>query len=187
VGEEKTVPDRRADAAPGAGGHTAAVLADPACRPVRDTDSAALIGLIGGCWAEYPGCVLDVDGEEPWLRAPATAYAATGGTMWVVERAPAVVACIGLVPHGPRAELKSLYVGRAGRRQGLGARLVAMVEAEAVARGARDLELWSDTRFTDAHRLYQRLGYARTGRQRDLRDLSATTEYQFHKTLPLVA
>jgi GNAT superfamily N-acetyltransferase len=142
-----------------------------------------LITLIGGCWAEYPGCVLDVDAEEPWLRAPATAYAGKGGAMWVVEQTPAVVACIGLVPHGSRAELKSLYVARAGRRQGLGARLVALVEAEAAARGAREVELWSDTRFAAAHRLYRRLGYARTGRQRDLHDLSATTEYHFNKPL----
>jgi len=155
-----------------------------AVRPVRDTDSAALIGLIGGCWAEYPGCVLDVDGEESWLRAPAAAYAAKGGALWVVERAGAVVGCVGLVRHGERAELKSLYVARAGRRQGLGARLVALVEAAAAAGGARAVELWSDSRFTAAHRLYQRLGYARTGRERELHDLSGTTEYEFGKLLP---
>ncbi len=154
-------------------------------RPVRDEDSAALIALIAGCWSEYPGCVLDVDAEEPWLRSPATAYAGTGGAMWVVQRDGAgdgtVLACVGLMPHGGHAELKSLYVARAGRRQGLGGRLVALVEAEAVARGATTVELWSDTRFADAHRLYERLGYLRTGRRRELHDLSNTTEYHFAK------
>jgi len=42
-------------------------------REVSDADSAALIELITTCFAAYPGCVLDVDGEEPWLRAPAAA------------------------------------------------------------------------------------------------------------------
>ena len=153
-------------------------------RPVRDADSEALIALIGGCWAEYPGCVMDVDGEEPWLRAPAAYYARRGGTMWVVERGGAVLACAGVVPDGERAELKSLYVAAAGRRQGLGARLVAAVEAEAVRRGATRIELWSDTRFDDAHRLYHRLGYTRTGGERELHDRSATVEWEFAKHLP---
>jgi GNAT superfamily N-acetyltransferase len=157
--------------------------ADLVRRPVRDADSAALIALIGGCWSEYPGCVLDVDGEEPWLRAPATAYAGEDRALWVVERDGAVVACVGLVTHGRRAELKSLYVAGAGRRQGLGGRLVAVVEAEAARRGATAMGLWSDTRFADAHRLYERHGYRRTGRRRELHDLSDTTEYEFAKTL----
>jgi hypothetical protein len=45
------------------------------------------------------------------------------------------------------------------------------------------MELWSDTRFLDAHRLYERLGYRRTGRTRELHDLSDTVEYEFDKPL----
>ena len=152
-------------------------------RLVRDTDSTALIELIATCWQEYPGCVMDVDGEEPWLRAPATAYARKAGVFWVVEQGTTVVACVGYVPHGDQAELKSLYVAKPARRRGLGAELTALVESTAVERGAREMTLWSDTRFADAHRLYERLGYRRTGRQRDLHDLSNTTEYEFIRTL----
>jgi GNAT superfamily N-acetyltransferase len=154
-------------------------------RPVRDADSSALIELIGTCWAEYPGCVLDVDGEEPWLRAPAAASAADGGSCWVVEDGGGVVvACVGIKPRaGGIAELKSLYVARRARRRGLGARLTGLVEAEARRLGARRMVLWSDTRFGDAHRLYERLGYARTGRTRELHDLSGTSEYEYAKQL----
>jgi putative acetyltransferase len=42
---------------------------------------------------------------------------------------------------------------------------------------------WSDTRFTDAHRLYARLGYVRTGDRRDLGDISNSSEYRFEKAL----
>ena len=45
------------------------------------------------------------------------------------------------------------------------------------------LRSWSDTRFLDAHRLYERLGYVRTGETRDLHDLSNTTEFFFVKEL----
>lgn len=155
-------------------------------RPVRDSDSAALVALIGSCWAEYPGIVLDVDGEEPWLRAPASAYRRWGGRMWVLvpDGGDGPVACVGVKPHGPGVvELKSLYVAAAARRRGLGSRLTRMVEEEARRSGALRVELWSDSRFADAHRMYERLGYRRTGNTRDLHDLSHTTEYEFVRDL----
>lgn len=155
-------------------------MPEPSIRPARDSDSAALIALIGGCFAEYPGCVLDVDGEEPWLRAPASAYAEMGGRLWVASVGETVVGCIGLRPGGV---LKSLYVAGSARRRGLGSRLVGIVERAAREAGERRILLWSDTRFTDAHRLYERLGYRRTGRSRELHDLSASTEYEFCREL----
>jgi N-acetylglutamate synthase-like GNAT family acetyltransferase len=155
-------------------------------REVRDADSAALIDLIGGCWAEYPGVVLAIDEEEPWLRRPASYYAGAGATarMWVVDDRDGLAACVGVKPleDGAAAELKSLYVAPWARRRGLGAALVDVVERYATGRGARTVRLWSDSRFADGHRLYARLGYRRAG-QRDLHDLSDTTEYGFVKPL----
>lgn len=150
----------------------------PVRRPAADSDSAALIDLIGGCFAEYPGCVLAVDEEEPWLRRPASGYP---GQLWVVELDGSVVACVGYKPHGP--ELKNLYVSAKARRRGLGEWLVGVVEDAARADGATSILLWSDSRFRDAHRLYTRLGYDRTGATRELHDLSSTTEYEFLRSL----
>lgn len=156
----------------------------PRVRAAEDSDSAALIALIGEIWSEYPGCVLDVDGEEPWLRAPATAYADAGGRFWVATLGGVVAACVGVKTAAAGvAELKNLYVSAKARRQGLGELLSALVEEEALRRGARAIELWSDTRFADAHRLYARLGYARLPRTRELHDQSNTVEYAFSKEL----
>jgi GNAT superfamily N-acetyltransferase len=103
----------------------------------------------------------------------------------VVERAGAVVASVGLVPRGPSSvELKSLYVARPARRRGLGARLVSVVEQEAASLAATAVVAWSDSRFLDAHALYHRCGYQRTGRSRELHDLSRTVEYEFTRSLP---
>lgn len=148
----------------------------PGLRPVRDEDGPALEQLIAGCWSEYPGCVMDVDNEEPWLRAPAAAYAEKRGALWVTRD---VSACVGMRPLAAHTvELKSLYVSASARRGGIGGRLVRRGERWARERGAERIELWSDTRFLDAHRLYERLGYAFTGVTRDLHDLSNTTEYE---------
>lgn len=164
--------------------HVSMRKAVPVVREVRDDDGPALIALIGGAWGEYPGVELHVDAEEPWLRAPATAYAGWDGRMWVVELAGEVVACCGMKPVRDRVvELKSMYVAASARRRGLARRLEALVLAEARRRGAARVELWSDTRFLDAHATYRALGYAQLPGERDLQDLSASFEYPFAKDL----
>jgi len=163
-----------------------AAMVDWFVRPVADTDSAALIELIGGIWAEYPGVELHVDAEEPWLRAPATFHAEHDGQFWVAcdDETDAIIGCVGIKGVAAETvELKSLYVSKAARRTGLGSALVRLVEATAADRAARTIRLWSDSRFHDAHRLYAGLGYVSTGQERDLADLSNTTEYGFAKDL----
>jgi GNAT superfamily N-acetyltransferase len=156
----------------------------PVLREVRDEDGPALIELIGGCWREYPGVELHVDAEEPWLRAPATAYRGWEGRMWVAELAADLVACCGVRPAGGDVvELKSMYVAARARRLGLARRLEALVLGEANARGASRVELWSDTRFLDAHAAYRALGYEQLPGERDLHDLSHSREYPFVKGL----
>jgi predicted GNAT family N-acyltransferase len=156
----------------------------PVVRPVRDDDGAALIALIGGCWAEYPGVELHVDEEEPWLREPASAYSRWGGRMWVVELDGEVVACCGVKPVAEGVvELKSMYVAARARRRGLARLLEGLVLAEARERGADRVELWSDTRFLDAHTTYTVLGYEQLPGERDLHDRSHSREYPFAKQL----
>lgn len=157
----------------------------PVVRAVRDDDAAALIALIGGCWAEYPGVELHVDDEEPWLRAPASAYRRWDGRMWVVELDGDVVACCGVKPVQPGVvELKSMYVAARARRRGIARLLETLVLDEARRRGAGRVELWSDTRFGEAHVTYVSLGYEQLPGERDLHDLSQSREYAFAKDLP---
>lgn len=155
-------------------------------RSLRAEDSLAVIALVERAYAEYPGCVLDLPGVDADLPVLAEAWRDAGGRGWVVEDDDeVVVACVGLTPaqddaHGARVELKRLYVADTHRRRGLGRALVALVEHHAVAdHDARSVELWSDTRFRDAHRLYEGCGYERTGGIRRLHDPSDTTEYHF--------
>ncbi|GAC1412394.1 MAG: GNAT family N-acetyltransferase [Actinomycetota bacterium] len=154
-------------------------------RDARDDDDWDLIGLIAGCWSEYPGCVLDVHGEVPELLGIASYGKRCGGRFWIAESDGRLVASIGILP-GPGTDmvtLTKLYVARSARRQGMAARLVDLVENEARARNARTIELWSDTRFLDAHRFYERHGYTRHEQTRALHDLSNSIEYRFTKDL----
>jgi putative acetyltransferase len=153
-------------------------------RAVRDDDAAALCALIGGVYAEYPGCVLEIDGQDADLLSLATVVAARGGAMWVVERNGELVACCGWVPSGPGVvQLRRLYVAEPARRQGLGGLLADEVERAARAVRAEQIELWSDTRFADAHRLYESRGYLRRPEIRELHDASNSVEYHYVKFL----
>lgn len=154
-------------------------------RPVTDDDAGQLIELIGSVYGEYPGCVLDLDGVDADLTEPASSFRDKGGDLWVVtDDQGEIVACCGWAPTGPgTVELKRLYVRPDRRRAGLGAWLVEQVERVAHERGAGTVTLWSDTRFTDAHRLYRRCGYRATNETRQLHDPSDTTERRFERQL----
>jgi putative acetyltransferase len=150
----------------------------------RDEDGLGLIRLIEAVYAEYPNCILDVPGEEPDLLAIATTYSEWGGRFWVAKRGRTLVGCIGVRPAKDQTvELKKLYVASNERRSGLGTRLVDLVLDEGRKRGAQRIDLWSDTRFIEAHAFYERLGFTRTERTRHRHDISQTVEYEY--VLPL--
>ncbi len=117
---------------------------------------------------EYHADLFDIEAE----------YMTDSSRFWVGEVDGDVVGCIGIVTFptlpgevgetvvhegfvrvaGTDCELIRLYVHPEGRRTGLGSKLTEVVIEEARARGCRLMELWSDKRFVDAHRLYQRFG-----------------------------
>jgi GNAT superfamily N-acetyltransferase len=151
-------------------------------RPVRKEDIAQIIELIGAVWAEYD-CVLDAETEERALLAPDEYFHARRGEFWVVEEAGEIVATVAVTLNDPEtAELKYLYVDKNKRGHGLGARLTGQAITFARAKGAGEMILWSDTRFTNAHRLYERLGFEKTVR-RELDDLNNSIEYGFRMNI----
>jgi GNAT superfamily N-acetyltransferase len=157
-------------------------------RPGRDADAPGFIALIGACWAEYPGIVLDVDAELPELHALAAYYAAKGGALWTAEAAGCVVGMIAVVPAGDSAwEICRLYVLAPWRGAGLAHRLLDQAETHARGAGGTRLLLWSDTRFERAHRFYEKRGYVRTGPIRVLNDLSNSLEFGYAKPVDGVA
>ncbi len=152
-------------------------------RAARDADGPGVIAVIAAAYAEYPGCILDVEAELPELKTPASSYALKDGRFWVAESAEGILGCVACRPAPERGlELEKLYVARAARRYGLGTRLLGLVEAEATARQAGYITLWTDTRFEAAHAFYQAHGFRRSG-LRELDDASQSVEYGFRKEL----
>jgi GNAT superfamily N-acetyltransferase len=64
---------------------------------------------------------------------------------------------------GVYARIAVLAVSSTARGQGIGAQLVQAVERWAVTKGAREVYVNSGLHRDEAHRFYERNGYARTG------------------------
>ena len=162
-------------------------------RDADDSDSDGVIALYTACWGEHDGMVLDTAGEMVHLNHVGSHYERAGGAAWVAKRALAAPGAGGVVGSvawrpiadelGERMELQMLYVMPDARRRGLASYLVRMVEGHMRDRGVEVLDLWSDVRFTDAHRLYRSLGWQQLAETRFVDDLSNSTEFHFRKRL----
>ncbi|HEX8847020.1 MAG TPA: GNAT family N-acetyltransferase [Pyrinomonadaceae bacterium] len=150
-------------------------------RPTIAEDVPGILKLISGIYAEYD-CVLDAENEERHLLEPGAYFRPGGGEFWVVEDGGDILATVAVILHGDTGELKSLYVHPRLRRQGWGRRLTDLAMERARAQGKSRMILWSDTRFTDAHRLYRNMGFRETG-IRELKDSNNTVEYGFELSL----
>jgi GNAT superfamily N-acetyltransferase len=127
------------------------MLARPArVRRARTGDSGAAAAVVKAVYDEY-GFTWDERGYHADLQDVEAAYAA----FFVAELDGGIVGTAGLTEQG---SLERFYVLPEARGAGLGSALLQAVAGEARRRGHARLEIWSDKRFEDAHRLYQRCG-----------------------------
>lgn len=153
-------------------------------REARDDDADGLIGLIGDIFKDYQDCVLDLDKLDAELLAIDTYIKGLGGKFWVAELDSRVAGCVGFAQkEGAVVELKRLYVAKEVRRAGLASKLTQLVFFAADELDAVAIEVWSDTRFTEANAFYLAKGFKKLPEARRLYDPSNTTEHHFIKYL----
>src|SRR5215475_10967563 len=152
----------------------------PTIRPGTRDDAPGVIDLIGQVFVEY-AWIWHPPTEVPDLLNFDDHYAEPHGAFWVVIERERVVGSVGVdrTPFG--AELHRLYLEPGQRGRGLGEALVARVLDWCRAGSIGRLELWSDTRFEHAHRLYERLGFRRDGERTLEGDINDTREFRFER------
>jgi putative acetyltransferase len=147
-------------------------------QPATPADAPAVVRVVRAVYDEY-GFTWDAASYHADLYDLQGYYLDRGHGFWVArDAADAVIGTVALelfdpVPGAPGeavligetirlggcdCALERLYVHPAARRRGAGRALVETVLTEARGRGRRHLEIWSDKRFGEAHRLYHRLG-----------------------------
>lgn len=154
-------------------------------RRAEDADAQDLFGLLTLCFADYPGCLTDPHDDLRDLRRPGASFRGAGEAFMVLEdERGRICACVAVDrPEPGVAELHRLYVRPDRQGRGIGAALIRRAEDFAREAGAGRVRLWSDTRFTGAHRLYARLGYLEEGGTRALGDVSGSVEQGFVRDL----
>lgn len=128
-------------------------------RRAMPADLAQVQTVVEAAFAPYAPLI----GRRP---APMDAdYAAliAAGQVWLLDEG-AVMACW---PEDGAMLLDVLAVVPEAQGRGLGARLVALCEAEARAAGLPAVTLYTNAAMAGALRLYPRLGYTETGRRVD--------------------
>lgn len=135
----------------------------------RPADAPDIVALIGRVFAEYD-FIWNPATEVPDLFDLERHYGGDAGAFWVARLDGRLVGSVGVarLPDG-RAELHRLYLDAFLRGRGLGRALVEAVLGWCRVAGVRQLILWSDTRFDRAHRLYEGMGFRKTG-ERDIPD-----------------
>jgi putative acetyltransferase len=155
-------------------------------RLAGDDDGDALADVIATVFAQYPNCPFDRAAEFPELDAVATHYAGRGGRLWVTEdEAGRVVGCFGIAATSAPGvfEICKVYLLPQSRGRGAAGAMLRRALDFARAGGAREVRLWSDTRFFEGHAFYDRNGFQRVPVKRYLADLGHTWEYAFRKVI----
>lgn len=150
-------------------------------RPVTPADVPAILEMIRAVFREYD-LVLNVEDDDVHLKDPPSYFRSRGGEFWVAAEGERIVASGGVLLHEDAGELKGLYVDAACRGRGLGRRLTELAIEFARRAGKQRFFLWSDTRFTLAHRLYRGMGFVLIG-ERPLHDSNNSIEYGFERSI----
>jgi putative acetyltransferase len=146
-------------------------------RPADVHDTPGIVDVIRAVFDEY-AFTWEEGGYHADLYDLEGHYSARGHTFYVAETEGRIVGTIALerfeTISGPAGQLRvvdgffrvqgcdcsleRMYVHPDARRCGIGAALIETVIGTAKSEGREAMELWSDKRFGDAHRLYGRFG-----------------------------
>ena len=111
----------------------------------------------------YRHCIARM-GKPPGPMLEDYAARVSEGVVWVVEEGAVIAAMIVLVPGPNYLLLDNIAVSPARQGLGLGRRLLAFAEDEALRRGYREIRLYTHQTMVENQLLYTSIGYEETGR-----------------------
>jgi ribosomal protein S18 acetylase RimI-like enzyme len=130
-------------------------------RPVREADAEQIASLLTELG--YPSTA---EGAEDRLHRPLSSQASRC-LVAQAENEVVGVMSLELIPYFPTGSticrVTSLVVSSRHRGCGIGEKLMAAAATFARKHGCSGIEVTSAERRVDAHRFYERLGFARTG------------------------
>ena len=85
--------------------------------------------------------------------------------VWTAEEDNALIAVLVLIPEDDTLLIDNIAVDPPYQGKGLGRRMMAFAESEALRQGYVSVRLYTNEKMTENIALYTRLGYRETGRE----------------------
>jgi ribosomal protein S18 acetylase RimI-like enzyme len=136
------------------------IMDEPRIRAATAADVSAITEIVDEAYRHYIARM----GKPPGPMLHDYAARVLEGAVWVIEEGPAVVGIIVLLPTTDYLLLDNVAVSPAHQGLGLGRRLLAFAEAEALRRGYSEMRLYTHQTMVENQRLYASIGYVETGR-----------------------
>jgi ribosomal protein S18 acetylase RimI-like enzyme len=129
-------------------------------RPAAEPDVPVLAAIAAEAYRVYVPRI----GREPAPMTADYAEAVRSGLTWAAVRDDEVVGLLVLAVRPDHLLLENVAVLPSAQGAGVGARLLALAEDEARARGLREIRLYTNEAMTENLAYYPRRGYAETHR-----------------------
>jgi len=129
-------------------------------RAATAADVSAIANIVDQAYRHYIARI----GKPPGPMLDDYAARVSEGTLWVLEEGAVIAAIIVLLPAPNYLLLDNIAVSPARQSLGLGRRLLAFAEAEALRRGYREIRLYTHQTMVENQSLYASIGYEETGR-----------------------
>jgi ribosomal protein S18 acetylase RimI-like enzyme len=133
---------------------------EPRIRAATPADVPAIADIAEEAYRHYIARI----GKPPGPMLDDYAARVSEGAVWVLEEGALIVAIIVLLPAPNYLLLDNIAVSPARQSLGLGRRLLAFAEAEALRRGYREIRLYTHQTMVENQRLYASIGYEETER-----------------------
>jgi ribosomal protein S18 acetylase RimI-like enzyme len=136
------------------------IMDEPRIRAATAADVPAIAEVVDHAYRHYIARI----GKPPGPMLDDYAARVSEGVVWVLEEGAAIAGIIVLLPTTNYLLLDNLAVSPARQGLGLGRRLLAFAEAEALRRGYREVRLYTHQAMVENQRLYASIGYEEVGR-----------------------
>ena len=136
------------------------ILEEPRIRAATAADVPAIADIVEQAYRHYIARM----GKPPGPMLDDYAARVLEGVVSVLEEDAAIAGIIVLLPATNYLLLDNVAVSPARQGLGLGRRLLAFAEAEALRRGYHEIRLYTHQTMVENQRLYASIGYEETGR-----------------------
>ena len=136
------------------------ILDEPRIRAATAADVPAIADIVEQAYRHYIARM----GKPPGPMLDDYAARVLEGVVSVLEEDAAIAGIIVLLPATNYLLLVNVAVSPARQGLGLGRRLLAFAEAEALRRGYHEIRLYTHQTMVENQRLYKSIGYEETGR-----------------------